>query len=101
MSAKRLLTTFILALVISATAASAASARPIDAVGATPAISGPSTYVGDEATVSHTGGSTPGFDWADAGIGAAAAFAVMMVGLGRVLVLNSRRQRRPERPAAV
>ncbi len=42
--------------------------------------------------------SNPGFDWGDAGIGAGAAFALTMIGLGGVLVLNSRRHRE-ERPA--
>jgi hypothetical protein len=98
MSAKQLLTTFVLALVISATAASAASARPIDAVGAS--VSDPAAYVSNEPTVSEPADSSSGFDWGDAGIGAGAAFAVTMIGLGGVLVLTSRRQRRPERTAA-
>ena len=101
MSVKRLFTTFVLALVISATVASAASARPNDAVGATPAISGPSNYVSYEPGSSATTESSSGFDWGDAGIGAGAALAVTMIGLGGVLVLSARRNRRPRRPAAV
>jgi hypothetical protein len=42
--------------------------------------------------------SNPGFDWGDAGIGAGAAFALTMIGLGGLLVLSNRRQR-AEQPA--
>jgi opacity protein-like surface antigen len=42
--------------------------------------------------------SNPGFDWGDAGIGAAAGFALTMIGLGGLLVLNNRRHR-AEQPA--
>jgi hypothetical protein len=34
-----------------------------------------------------------GFDWNDAGIGAAAGFALAMLGLGVTLVISGRRQR--------
>jgi hypothetical protein len=37
--------------------------------------------------------SNPGFDWGDAGIGAGAMFALTMITVGSVLVLNGRRQR--------
>jgi hypothetical protein len=40
----------------------------------------------------------PGFDWGDAGIGAGAAFALTMIGLGASLVVGNRRQRHA-RPA--
>jgi hypothetical protein len=42
--------------------------------------------------------SNPGFDWGDAGIGAAAGFALTMIGIGGLLVLSNRRQR-AEQPA--
>jgi hypothetical protein len=42
--------------------------------------------------------SNPGFDWGDAGIGAGAAFALTIIGLGGVLVLNNRHHR-AEQPA--
>jgi hypothetical protein len=105
MSIKRFLTTLILAMAISVTAASAASARPIDAVGAS--VSDPAAYATHETAVSQqaessTSSSTSsGFDWGDAGIGAGAAVAVAMIGLGGVLVVSSRRHRRTGRPAAV
>jgi hypothetical protein len=118
MSIKRFLTTLILAMAISVTAASAASARPADAVGAS--VSDPAAYattdersdtgtgaslnavLGEAATVEPTSSSSSsGFDWGDAGIGAGAAFALMMIGLGGVLVVSSRRHRRQGSPAAV
>jgi hypothetical protein len=37
--------------------------------------------------------SNPGFDWGDAAIGAGAAFALTMIGLGGILVLSNRRHR--------
>jgi hypothetical protein len=42
--------------------------------------------------------SNPGFDWGDAGIGAGAAFALTMIGLGGLLVFSNRRHR-AEQPA--
>ncbi|MBV9838944.1 MAG: hypothetical protein JO156_12555 [Solirubrobacterales bacterium] len=45
-------------------------------------------------------GPGSGFDWVDAGIGAAAGFAVSMLALGVVLVVSERRTRRPGRSAA-
>ena len=44
--------------------------------------------------------SPVGFDWGDAGIGAAAGFALAIVGLGSALVI-SRRQRRGHRTTAL
>ena len=40
--------------------------------------------------------SGPGFDWGDAGIGAGAAFALTMIGLGGLLLVSNRREARPE-----
>ena len=42
--------------------------------------------------------SNAGFSWANAGIGAGAAFALTMIGLGGLLVLSNRRHR-AEQPA--
>jgi hypothetical protein len=42
-----------------------------------------------------------GFDWGDAGIGAAGGFALSMLGLGGALILSQRRGTRPERPSAI
>jgi hypothetical protein len=48
-------------------------------------------------TASVPGVATPqvGFDWGDAGIGAAAGFALALVGLGATLVITQHRTRRP------
>jgi hypothetical protein len=114
------LTGLALALVIAALLAPAASARPIDQVSpqtlpaqqrqqvdplpALPHGVGYSSYdVGKPATPPSgvqvaPVASGPGFNWRDAGIGAAAGFALTMIGLGGVLVLNNRRHR-AEQPA--
>ena len=42
-----------------------------------------------------------GFDWGDAGIGAAAGVALSMIGLGGALAVSQRRTRRSRRSAAV
>ena len=44
---------------------------------------------------------TGGFDWGDAGIGAAAGVALSMIALGGVLAVSHRRTRRPKGSAAV
>ena len=118
------LTGFALALVIGVLLAPAALAQPSDQVGPTslPASSpSPSATARPEVLPNPdnqqpTGASSatytpttsqvrampiapgPGFDWGDAGIGAGAAFALTMIGLGGVLVLNNRHHR-AEQPA--
>ena len=42
-----------------------------------------------------------GFDWGDAGIGAAGGFALSMLGLGGALTLSQRRSHRPDRSTAL
>jgi hypothetical protein len=42
-----------------------------------------------------------GFDWGDAGIGAAGGIALSLLGVGGTLVFSSRRSRRSKRAAAV
>jgi hypothetical protein len=44
---------------------------------------------------------TGGFDWGDAGIGAAAGVALSMIGLGGALAVSQRRTRRSRGSAAV
>ena len=41
-----------------------------------------------------------GFDWGDAGIGAAGGLALAMLGLGGTLALSQRRTRHPDSPPA-
>jgi uncharacterized protein YwlG (UPF0340 family) len=96
-----------LALVFAAFAATSASARPIDEVG--PATL-PTQQSGQHGNAYRAAASTPtpvniesvsadsGFDWGDAGIGAGAAFAVTMIGLGGALLLTNRNGR-PQRQA--
>ena len=42
-----------------------------------------------------------GFDWGDAGIGAAGGFALSMLGVGGAIVVTQRRDRRPRRTSAL
>ena len=97
-----------LALVLGAVAAPAAVAKPVDAPPGyvTPTVSERSTDSGYSSLNAITGppvsqprvapaaaADSSGFDWGAAGIGAGAAFALTMIGLGGTLVLNSRRHR--------
>jgi hypothetical protein len=49
----------------------------------------------DLAPVQTTGTSSDGFDWGDAGIGAAAMFTLLGLGTGSLLVSRRSRERRP------
>jgi hypothetical protein len=42
-----------------------------------------------------------GFDWGDAGIGAAGGFALSMLGLGGALTVSQRRSHRSDRSTAL
>jgi len=98
-STHRIITSIVLALGL-ATSAAPASARPYD-------LNAPGSYV-----PVHTGQTRPlnnavntaptivrvtapnsGFDWGDAGIGAAGGFALSMIGLGGALAVSQRRTR--------
>jgi hypothetical protein len=101
-----------LILVVAALFAAPASAEPVDKVApVSPPAASPSpapTPFGTEQAA--TGGpadvrvvrvpapTASGFDWGDAGIGAGAALAVTMIGLGGALALSTRRHR-AEQPA--
>ena len=80
-------------LVIAAIAAPAASARPIDQVSpqTNPASVTRVVELSPRQAQVPSATSDQGFDWGDAGIGAGAAFALTMIGLGGVLVFNNRR----------
>jgi hypothetical protein len=95
--AKRMLAAL---LVVSAIAAPAASARPIDRVlppGTThetvsgeahsPVVSSPPPVQSVE--------TSDGFNWGDAGIGAGAAFTLLSLGTGALLFSRRSRERRP------
>ena len=86
----------VLALVIAALFAPAASAQPIDEFGPTSQPAQPSRHVATvpkprEVRVVNVNADSA-FDWRDAGIGAGAAFAVTMIGLGGVTLVSARRR---------
>ena len=56
--------------------------------------------VGAPAAIVRVGTPSSGFDWGDAGIGAAGGFALSMLALGLVLVVSQHRARRSGHPAA-
>jgi hypothetical protein len=87
-------------LVAAAISAPAASAHPLDPI--RPAVAHDTgTGVGDSRIDSsgpppvQTVASSDGFDWGDAGIGAAAMFTLLGVGTGALLVSRRSRERRP------
>ena len=52
------------------------------------------------ATVVQVTPGSGGFDWADAGIGAAGGLALATLGVGTALALTNRHAQHPDRPAA-
>jgi hypothetical protein len=82
-----------LALALGAIAPAAASARPIGPDPVPWTASQPTPIVRVITTPSS------GFDWGDAGIGAAGGLAIAMLGVGGTLVLSQRRARHAHRPA--
>jgi hypothetical protein len=112
---RRIATTAAIMLSLAAASAPTASARPADFTPAakrwpTAVYSRPDKSMIPVAAPSTTGSTvvqqsappaivriqTPqsGFDWGDAGIGAAGGVAIAMLGLGGVLVVSNRRPRR-------
>jgi hypothetical protein len=89
-------------LIAAAISAPAASARPLDRVlppGTThDAVTGVADSPIDRSTpppVQTVQTSSDGFDWGDAGIGAAAVFTLLGLGAGSALVSRRSRERRP------
>jgi hypothetical protein len=101
MTRKHTLTLLVLALVVAAITAPAAMARPIDAVGLPYTQGDTPASVSPSVSSSQSGSDNPGsgFDWGDAGIGAAAAFAITTIGVGGALLLSNRRQRNDRQAA--
>ncbi len=64
-----------------------------------PYVTGQATIPATPPTIVRVNASNGGFDWGDAGIGAGAAFALSMIGLGGTLVASQRRGRRTHGPA--
>jgi hypothetical protein len=85
---KRIARGLALAATISALAAPTASALPGEQIGAGPSSDSPVTPV---RVVTVDTGS--GFDWSDAGIGAAAGLAMALVGVGSALAVGRRSDR--------
>ena len=102
----RITTSAAVALALAAAAAPAA-ATPVDlnangsyvpaAVGSSSAPSHVSQPApASTPTIVRMSSGNGGFDWGDAGIGAAGGFALSMLGLGSVLAVSQRRTRRSE-----
>ncbi len=109
----RMAATVVVALALG-TSAGAASARPIDlnangsevpagsaSVQASSRATRPVSLVSTPATIVRVTARNTGFDWADAGIGAAGGLAVSMVGLGGALTVSQRRGRRHSGPTGL
>jgi hypothetical protein len=100
----RISTSIVLALALATTAAPA-SARPFDlnANGSYVPAGSPSMLsqtappaqpVSSSPTIVRVTAGNSGFDWGDAGIGAAGGIALSMIGLGGVLAVSQNRARR-------
>jgi hypothetical protein len=61
---------------------------------ASPSLTGQTTPPATPPTIVRVTASNGGFDWGDAGIGAAGALALSMIGLGGALVASQRRGHR-------
>ena len=119
----RISTTAVLILSLAAAGAPAASAQPIGGYTANPAnpthatvysrqdksivpATSPSTTAASPAKVSaappvvRVQAPANGFDWGDAGIGAAGGLALSMIGLGGALAVSQHRTRRTGRTTA-
>ena len=82
----------VLALALGAIAPAAASAKPVGP--------DPAPFTAQTTPIVQITTPSSGFDWADAGIGAAGGLAITMLGVGGALVVAQRRGRHPHRPAA-
>jgi hypothetical protein len=86
-------TTLAIALAIAGVAPSVASARPLEG--------GPPPATPSPRSTAHvvTVPAPSGFDWGDAGIGAAAGIGLSALTIGGSLVLVGKRRNRPHAPA--
>lgn len=113
-TAQRITTSIAVALTL-ATSAAPASARPFDLDGNGTYVPAPlaSTQAHGQATsmrgrpvgsaplTVRATGSDNGFDWGDAGVGAAGGVALCMIGLGGALSVSHRRTRQPHHTTAI
>lgn len=116
---QRISTSAVLVLSLAASAAPGAFARQYDQGAASAASPAPAAYSPQDKSllpppaasasslataakastpprIVHVTAASGGFDWGDAGIGAAGGFALSMIGLGGVLVVSGRRPRRSD-----
>jgi hypothetical protein len=102
----RIATGTIVALVL-ATSAPPALALPTEItasgteVPASPSVSNQVTQPPTAPTIVRVSAPTGGFDFGDAGIGAAGGFAISMIAVGGALVASQRRSRRSESTTAL
>ena len=66
-----------------------------------PSVTSQATVPATPPTIVRVSATNGGFDWGDAGIGAAGGFAVSMIGLGGVLAVSTRRTRRARHATAL
>ena len=81
-----------LALALGATVPAAASAKPIGP--------DPTPFTAQTTPIVHVTVPASGFDWGDAGIGAAGGLAISMLGVGAVLTFSQRRNGHPRHRTA-
>jgi hypothetical protein len=74
---------------------------PAAATAAIPVDSGGATLTRPQSQIVHITTPASGFDWGDAGIGAAGGVALAMLGLGGGLVISNHRTRRTRRTTAL
>ena len=99
-STQRITTSLAVTLALAASAAPA-SASPNHLPSAEPPVPAYAGHTSNPAvttppTIVRLTAPNSGFDWGDAGIGAAGGFALSMIGLGGVLVVSGQRTRRAQ-----
>jgi hypothetical protein len=94
MSSSKFTTALLATLTVAAIAAPGAGARPADQFLQAPTSQSAGTGSG-EANSSATPASSNGFDWGDAGIGAAGMLSILGLGAGAVTVARHSREQRP------
>ena len=108
MTTRRHIVTSVLVAIGLAASSSSALARQFDLNGngsyvpaGSPSMQTQATAPVSQPTVVRVSAPANGFDWADAGIGAAGGVALTMIGVGGALVAAGRRSRRTQGTRAV
>jgi hypothetical protein len=104
----RIATSVLVAIGLAASSSTSAMALPVDTNGngsevpaGSPSMQTQATAPVTQPTVVRLSAPANGFDWFDAGIGAAGGVALTMVGVGGTLVATGRRGRRTQGTRAV